>query len=122
MRININCWDLVLKSSIKQPKSTLWVHPPSTNGTTSTLSTSQTSPSLFFTDLLPGIKSGVYPSATPKITSAVRTYADAFLSVVQEYTPTDGGLSEEYDRDTSVQVSVPDLTWPYAAILSNVAR
>lgn len=79
----------------------------------------------FFTDLLPGIKPGVYPSATPtyqKITSAVRTYADGFLSVVQKYTPADGGLSEEYDRDTGVQVSAPDLTWSYAAFLTAIAR
>ena len=79
----------------------------------------------FFTDLVPGIKPGVYASGTPtyqKITSAVRTYADGFVSVVQEYTPADGGLAEEFDRDTGVPVSAPDLTWSYATFLSTVAR
>ena len=45
-----------------------------------------------------------------------------FLSVVQEYTPADGGLSEEFDRDTGVQVSAPDLTWSYASFLTAIAR
>ena len=49
-------------------------------------------------------------------------YADGFLSVVQEYTPADGGLSEEFDRDTGVQVSAPDLTWFYASFLTAIAR
>lgn len=79
----------------------------------------------FFTDLVPGIKPGVYASGSPtyqKITSAVRTYADGFVSVVQEYTPANGGLSEEFDRDTGVQVSAPDLTWSYATFLTTIAR
>lgn len=41
---------------------------------------------------------------------------------MQECTPADGGLSEEYDRDTGVQVSAPDLTWSNAAFLTAVAR
>jgi glucoamylase len=68
---------------------------------------------------------GVYPKPSPaykSITKAVRTYADGFISVVQEYTPANGGLSEEYERNTGVQKSSPDLTWSYASFLTTIAR
>ncbi|KAL2827221.1 Six-hairpin glycosidase-like protein [Aspergillus cavernicola] len=79
----------------------------------------------FFRDLVANVKTGVYPKSTrgyKTITDAVRSYADGFISVVREYTPTHGGLSEEYHRDTGVQVSAPDLTWSYASFLTAIAR
>lgn len=79
----------------------------------------------FFKDLVANITPGNYPKSSPAyatITKAVRSYADGFISVVQEYTPASGGLSEEYDRNTGVQVSAPDLTWSYASFLTAIAR
>lgn len=79
----------------------------------------------FFRDLIADIKPAVYPKSTPayqNITSAVRTYADGFISVVQEYTPATGALSEEFDRKAGTQVPAPDLTWSYASFSTAVAR
>ncbi|OQE13111.1 hypothetical protein PENFLA_c054G09582 [Penicillium flavigenum] len=79
----------------------------------------------FFRDLEANVHTGIYPKSSPAyktITDAVRAYADGFIAVVQEYTPTNGGLSEEYERDTGVQKSAPDLTWSYASFLTAIAR
>ena len=79
----------------------------------------------FFRDLVANVTTGVYPTTSPvykTITRAVRSYADGFISVVQEYTPANGGLSEEYERNTGVQKSAPDLTWSYASFLTAIAR
>ena len=79
----------------------------------------------FFRDLVGNARTGVYPKSSPfykTITDAVKAYADGFIAVVQEYTPVDGGLSEEYERDTGVQKSAPDLTWSYTSFLAAVAR
>jgi glucoamylase len=71
------------------------------------------------------VATGVYPKSPPAYkttTSAIKPYADGVISVVQEYTPANGGLSEEYERNTGDQKSAPDLTWSYASFLTAIAR
>ncbi|KAI9931395.1 hypothetical protein MW887_009970 [Aspergillus wentii] len=79
----------------------------------------------FFKSLNANVTTGIFPKSSPSytvITNAVKTYADGFVAVVQQYTPGNGGLSEEYNRDTGVQVSSPDLTWSFASFLTATAR
>lgn len=79
----------------------------------------------FFQDLLANVTTGTYPKASPMysaITRTVKVYADGFLAVVQEYTPADGSLREQFDRNTGEPVSVEHLTWSYAAFLTAVGR
>lgn len=79
----------------------------------------------FFNDLLPSLATGTYAKDSESYTSiirAVRAYADDFVAVVQQYTPPDGSLDEQYDRNTGVPRSARDLTWSYAAFLTAVER
>jgi glucoamylase len=79
----------------------------------------------FFKDLVPSISSGTYAkdSAVYKsIVSAVRTYADGYLAVVQKYTPSNGGLAEQFDKNNGSPLSAADLTWSYAAFLTATDR
>ncbi|KAE8323689.1 Six-hairpin glycosidase-like protein [Aspergillus sergii] len=79
----------------------------------------------FFKDLSSNVTTGSYAkssSAYESLTSAVKTYADGFISVIQEYTPDGGALAEQYSRDQGTPVSASDLTWSYAAFLSAVGR
>jgi glucoamylase len=46
---------------------------------------------------------------------------DAFLRTVQEFTPSGGELSEQFDKSTGVQTSAKHLAWSYAALISCVA-
>jgi len=45
-------------------------------------------------------------------------WGDAFLRTVKHYTPADGYLSEEYNRNTGVPQGAGDLTWSYASVLT----
>jgi len=64
---------------------------------------------------------GTYASTTTTyttLTSAIQTYADGFVNVVAEYTPSGGGLAEQYSRSTGAPLSAVDLTWSYASVLT----
>ncbi|KAG9255759.1 glucoamylase/glucan 1,4-alpha-glucosidase-like protein [Emericellopsis atlantica] len=79
----------------------------------------------FFNDRVPNIAKGTYTSDSATLTSivdAVRTYADGFVSIVQTYTPRDGALAEQYDRNDGTPLSARDLTWSYAAFLTATER
>ncbi|KAH8702377.1 putative glycosyl hydrolase, family 15 [Talaromyces proteolyticus] len=79
----------------------------------------------FFTDLVSTAAVGNYSSSSAtyeSITSAVKTYADGFVSVVQKYTPSNGSLAEQFSRDDGTPLSARDLTWSYASFLTAVAR
>ncbi|KAL9601324.1 MAG: hypothetical protein Q9219_002619 [cf. Caloplaca sp. 3 TL-2023] len=79
----------------------------------------------FYRDLDPSIAVGSYASSSGiyvNITSAIRMYADGYLSVVQRYTPSDGRLAEQYSRSDGSPQSAVDLTWSYASFLTAVAR
>lgn len=67
---------------------------------------------------------GSYPSSSPtyaSLTAALKAYADAYIAVVQKYTPADGALAEQFDRNTGAPLSAKHLTWSYAAVLTAVA-
>ncbi|KAL8674931.1 MAG: hypothetical protein Q9168_000634 [Polycauliona sp. 1 TL-2023] len=79
----------------------------------------------FFQVLDPSVAIGSYPSASvvyANITAAMRSYADEYVSVVQEFTPTDGSLAEQYSRDDGSPISAGSLTWSYASFLTATAR
>lgn len=76
-------------------------------------------------DILASAATGTYAkdSAIYKsITTAVRSYADDYLKVVQKYTPSNGGLAEQFDRNNGSPLSAVDLTWSYAAFLTATER
>lgn len=53
---------------------------------------------------------------------AVTAYADSFVAVAEKYTPSDGSLSEQFNRDTGVPLSAVDLTWSYASFVTMAQR
>jgi glucoamylase len=80
----------------------------------------------FFKDLIPSIAAGTYvkgsSSTYQSILDAVSTYADDFINVAAKYTPSDGSLAEQFDRNTGKPTSAADLTWSYAAFLTAAER
>jgi glucoamylase len=79
----------------------------------------------FFKDLLPSITTGTYPSTSPtyqSILDAVLAYADGFVDIAAKYTPQDGSLAEQYDRNTGAPLSAVHLTWSYSAFLTAAER
>jgi glucoamylase len=78
----------------------------------------------FFQQLDPSIAPGTYFSSTTTFTSliaAIQSYADGFLAINGKYTPSNGGLSEQYDKNTGSPTSAVDLTWSYASALTAFA-
>ncbi|KAK5161403.1 hypothetical protein LTS14_001199 [Recurvomyces mirabilis] len=45
-------------------------------------------------------------------------WGDAFMRTVKYYTPSNGTLSEEFNRNTGVAQGAADLTWSYASVLT----
>ncbi|KAL1600866.1 hypothetical protein SLS60_007254 [Paraconiothyrium brasiliense] len=79
----------------------------------------------FFKDLLPSITIGTYASGSAtfeSILSAVTTYGDGYVAIVQKYTPANGGLAEQFDKSSGSPLSAADLTWSYAAFLTATDR
>jgi glucoamylase len=64
---------------------------------------------------------GTYASNTTTystLTSTIRTYADGFVAIVAQYTPSDGALAEQYSKTDGTPLSAVDLTWSYASALT----
>lgn len=75
----------------------------------------------FFKSIYSSAAVGTYASSTTtftSITSAVQTFADGFVAIVAKYTPSNGGLSEQYDKSTGAPLSAVDLTWSYASAVT----
>ncbi|KAN0127410.1 glucoamylase [Lactarius tabidus] len=75
----------------------------------------------FFQQFSPSIATGTYSSTTPeykKFASAIKTFADGFVEIAANYTPSDGGLAEQFDKGTGSPLSAADLTWSYASVLT----
>jgi glucoamylase len=53
---------------------------------------------------------------------AINAYADSFVAVAEKYTPSNGSLSEQFNRDTGVPLSADDLTWSYTAFVTMSQR
>lgn len=79
----------------------------------------------FFQNLVPSTKTGNYSITSTtysSLTNAVKAYADGFMTVVEQYTPSNGSMSEQFSRDNGTPLSARDLTWSYAAFMTAVAR
>ncbi|KAG9036798.1 hypothetical protein FRB95_007896 [Tulasnella sp. JGI-2019a] len=79
----------------------------------------------FFQQFLSTATAGTYISTSTQYTTIVAgvlSMADGFLIENAKYTPTAGGLSEQYDKATGAQLSAADLTWSYASALTAFAR
>lgn len=79
----------------------------------------------FFQDLDSSITTGTYDSGSTTYTTlynAVYEYADGYFNVVATYAPSNGSLSEQFNKDTGTPLSAYDLTWSYAAFLSAANR
>ncbi|KAK2464204.1 hypothetical protein APHAL10511_003661 [Amanita phalloides] len=80
----------------------------------------------FFSTFISGISPGTYPSGSLTFTtlmSSIKSFADSFAAIIAKYTPSGGGLSEQFNRNTGTPTSASDLTWSYASFLSaNMAR
>ncbi|KAF9220901.1 glycoside hydrolase family 15 protein [Gyrodon lividus] len=64
---------------------------------------------------------GTYSSSSSTYTSligAIESFADGFVAIGAKYTPSGGGLAEQYSRDNGVPLSAVDLTWSYASALT----
>ncbi|EAU86122.2 glucoamylase [Coprinopsis cinerea okayama7 len=75
----------------------------------------------FFSAFDSTIQPGTYAKGSDTyvtLTNAVRRFADGFLATNAKYTPEDGSLSEQYDRDDGRPLSATHLTWSYASLLS----
>jgi len=75
----------------------------------------------FFEQFSPSIATGSYLSTSSQytqLTSAIKTFADGFVDIAANYTPSNGGLSEQYDKSTGAPRSAVDLTWSYASVLT----
>jgi glucoamylase len=79
----------------------------------------------FFQDLDATVQTGSYATDSPvyaALTAAVRAYADGFVAVVQQHTPSDGRLAEQFSKAAGTPLSAADLTWSYAAFITAAAR
>lgn len=79
----------------------------------------------FFRDLSSSVATGTYASSSSTyttLTAAIKTYADGYMSIVEQYTPSGGGLAEQFSRTNGTPLSATDLTWSYAAFLTAAAR
>ena len=75
----------------------------------------------FFRQFSTSIVIGSYPSNSRQyreLTSAIKSFADGFVEIAAKYTPSDGGLAEQFDKKTGRPLSAADLTWSYASVLT----
>ncbi|KAF8604159.1 glucoamylase [Ceratobasidium sp. AG-I] len=75
----------------------------------------------FFQQLYSSAAVGTYASSTTQytaITAAVKTYADGFVAIVQQYQGSGGALAEQFSRSNGAPLSAADLTWSYASALT----
>ncbi|KAI0279175.1 glucoamylase [Russula aff. rugulosa BPL654] len=75
----------------------------------------------FFSQFIPDIKPGTYSSNSVqylKLMRAIKAFADGFVVIAADYTPSGGGLSEQYDKTTGKPLGAADLTWSYASVMT----
>lgn len=53
-----------------------------------------------------------------QVVNSLNGWGDAFMRTIKFYTPADGHLSEEFNRNTGVPQGAADLTWSYASVLT----
>ncbi|KIL65903.1 carbohydrate-binding module family 20 protein [Amanita muscaria Koide BX008] len=77
----------------------------------------------FFSTFVSNIATGTYTSGSSTfstLTTSIKSFADEFVAFVAKYTPSGGGLGEQFDRNTGTPTSAVDLTWTYASLLTAV--
>jgi glucoamylase len=52
------------------------------------------------------------------LTSAIQSYADGFVAINAQYTPSGGALSEQYSKSDGSPASAANLSWSYASALT----
>ncbi|KAI6016242.1 glycoside hydrolase family 15 protein [Pisolithus marmoratus] len=70
------------------------------------------------------VSTGTYNTSSSTygtLTCAVQSFADGFVAINANYTPSDGSLAEQYSRTNGTPVSAVDLTWSYASALTAFA-
>ncbi|KAG8684944.1 hypothetical protein FRC08_013398, partial [Ceratobasidium sp. 394] len=75
----------------------------------------------FFQQFSSSITAGNYSSTSTQystLTSAIKTYADGFVAIVQTYIGTNGALAEQFSKSNGAPTSAADLTWSYASALT----
>lgn len=75
----------------------------------------------FFAQFDSSAAPGTYSSSSSefsKFTQAVKELADSYVALAANYTPSDGGLAEQYDRNSGSALSAVDLTWSYASAIT----
>ncbi|KAF2194110.1 carbohydrate-binding module family 20 protein [Zopfia rhizophila CBS 207.26] len=115
---NGNPWYLITLSAAEQLYSALYQFNKA--GSISITSTSLS----FWQSIYPSAATGTYPSSSStftSLTSALKSYADGYVAVVQKYTPASGALAEQFDKSSGAPLSAADLTWSYASFLTTVA-
>jgi glucoamylase len=78
----------------------------------------------FFQQFSSSVTAGTYTSTSSTFTTlinAIQTFADGFLAINARYTPSNGGLAEQFDKNTGAPLSAVDLTWSYASALTAFA-
>ena len=68
----------------------------------------------FFRDFSSSVTAGTYTASSPTfstLTTAIRAYADGYMSIIESYTPSGGALAEQYSRSNGAPLSAVDLTW-----------
>lgn len=75
----------------------------------------------FFQQFSSSVTAGTYASSSTTyttLTSAIKSFADGFVAINAQYTPSNGGLAEQFSRSNGSPVSAVDLTWSYASALT----
>lgn len=75
----------------------------------------------FFQQFNRSITPGTYNSSTSTystLTTGIKNFADGFIVMGAKYTPSGGGLAEQYSRNDGTPTSAVDLTWSYASVLT----
>ncbi len=78
----------------------------------------------FFRQFDSSVATGTYASSSATyttLTTGVKNFADGFLAINAKYTPSNGGLAEQFSRSNGAPLSAVDLTWSYAAALTSFA-
>ncbi|EXJ58904.1 hypothetical protein A1O7_06334 [Cladophialophora yegresii CBS 114405] len=77
----------------------------------------------FFQDISPNITAGNYTgTALTGILANMTTYADGFVSAVQQFLPPNGSISEQFNRTTGESTSASRLTWSFASFVTMARR
>lgn len=79
----------------------------------------------FFKDFMPSVTVGTYASSSSTyttLTTAIKTYADGYMGIIETYTPSNGSLAEQFSRSNGTPLSAVQLTWSFASFLTAVAR